>query len=72
MKKKTRFLVNMSYAFYDRENLFLVMDLLLGGDLRFHLGKMRRFSEIQTSIHINIYLLEFFVACILLPLAYLH
>jgi serine/threonine kinase 32 len=54
MKKKTRFLVNMSYAFYDRENLYLVMDLLLGGDLRFHLGKMRRFSEIQTSIHINI------------------
>jgi serine/threonine kinase 32 len=35
----------MSFAFYDRENLYLVMDLLLGGDLRFHLGKMRRFSE---------------------------
>jgi len=39
----------MSFAFYDKENLFLVMDLLLGGDLRFHLGKMRRFSENQSS-----------------------
>lgn len=44
------FLVNMSYAFSDRDNLFLVMDLLTGGDLRFHLGKMRRFSENQSSI----------------------
>lgn len=39
------FLVNMLYAFQDRENLYLIIDLLTGGDLRFHLGKMRRFSE---------------------------
>lgn len=32
------FLVNMNYAFQDRENLFLAMDLLTGGDLRFHIG----------------------------------
>ncbi|CAD8182627.1 unnamed protein product [Paramecium octaurelia] len=57
------FLVNMSYAFQDRENLYLIIDLLTGGDLRFHLGKMRRFSEAQT---------KFFVACILLSLTYLH
>ncbi|CAD8204436.1 unnamed protein product [Paramecium pentaurelia] len=57
------FLVNMSYAFQDRENLYLIIDLLTGGDLRFHLGKMRRFSESQT---------KFFVACILLSLTYLH
>ncbi|KAM3137544.1 hypothetical protein pb186bvf_010334 [Paramecium bursaria] len=57
------FLVNMQYAFQDRENLFLIIDLLTGGDLRFHLGKMRRFSENQT---------KFFVACILLSLTYLH
>ncbi|CAD8053516.1 unnamed protein product [Paramecium primaurelia] len=57
------FLVNMSYAFQDRENLFLIIDLLTGGDLRFHLGKMRRFNEAQT---------KFFVACILLALTYLH
>ena len=34
-----------------------------GGDLRYHIGKMRRFSEEQT---------KFFVACILLGLEYLH
>ncbi len=40
-----RFLVNMFYAFQDRDNLYLVMDLMPGGDLRFHIGKMRRFTE---------------------------
>lgn len=27
------FIVNMKFAFQDRENLYLVMDLLTGGDL---------------------------------------
>lgn len=39
----------MKYAFQDRENLYLVMDLMTGGDLRYHLGRQRRFSEDQTS-----------------------
>jgi serine/threonine protein kinase len=39
----------MYYAFQDRENLYLVMDLLSGGDLRYHICKNRRFSEEQTS-----------------------
>ena len=39
----------MVYAFQDRENLYLVMDLMTGGDLRYHLAKNRRFSEEQTS-----------------------
>jgi len=43
------FLVNMHYAFEDRDNLYLVIDLMSGGDLRFHIGKYRRFSEEQTS-----------------------
>jgi serine/threonine protein kinase len=38
----------MNYAFQDRENLYLVMDLLTGGDLRFHIGKKRKFTEDQT------------------------
>jgi hypothetical protein len=29
----------MNFAFQDRDNLYLVMDLLTGGDLRFHIGK---------------------------------
>ena len=40
-----RFLINMTYAFQDKENLFLVMDYMSGGDLRYHIGKMRRFTE---------------------------
>lgn len=39
------FLVNMHYAFEDRDNLYLVIDLMSGGDLRYHIGKYRRFTE---------------------------
>jgi len=39
------FLVNMHFAFEDRDNLYLVIDLMSGGDLRYHIGKNRRFSE---------------------------
>ena len=31
------FLINMNFAFQDRENLYLIMDFLPGGDLRYHL-----------------------------------
>ena len=62
------FLVNMHYAFQDRSNLYLVMDLMPSGDLRYHLGKVKRFTETQTSTcH-----LEFFLACVLTGLDYLH
>lgn len=32
------FLVNMHYAFQDRDTLYLVLDLMEGGDLRYHIG----------------------------------
>mmetsp|Transcript_11093 Transcript_11093/g.21735 ORF Transcript_11093/g.21735 Transcript_11093/m.21735 type:complete len:381 (+) Transcript_11093:719-1861(+) len=60
---KHPFIVNMQFAFQDRENLYLVMDLMPGGDLRFHIGRHKRFSEKQT---------RFFVACIVTALEYLH
>jgi len=60
---KHSFMVNMIYAFQDRDNLYLVMDLLTGGDLRFHIARQRRFSEEQT---------KFFLACIITGLEYLH
>lgn len=72
---KHPFLVNMSYAFQDRENVYLIMDLLTGGDLRFHIGKMRRFRELQTSeypTNFNLFMIGFFVACIFIALEYLH
>ena len=43
------FLVNMSYAFQDRENLYLALDLLLGGDLRYHMSKRKLFGEEESS-----------------------
>jgi len=49
LKIDVRFLINMNYAFQDRENLFLICDLMSGGDLRFHIGRKKRFSEEQTS-----------------------
>ena len=45
-----RFMVNMAYSFQDRENLYLVMDLMLGGDLRYHLCRRKKFNEEETSI----------------------
>ena len=57
------FIVNMQYAFQDRDNLYLAMDLMPGGDLRYHLSKQRRFSEDQA---------RFFLVCILSGLEYLH
>ena len=57
------FIVNMVCTFQDYENLYLVMDLLTGGDLRYHLCKIRHFSEEET---------KFFIACLLLGLEYIH
>ncbi|EIM86609.1 kinase-like protein [Stereum hirsutum FP-91666 SS1] len=34
------FIVNLRYAFQDDENCFFVLDLMLGGDLRFHLERL--------------------------------
>ena len=50
------FIVNMHYAFQDKEYLYLVMDLLTGGDLRFHLSQNKKFSEEQTSKNILFYM----------------
>ena len=57
------FIVNMACAFQDYENLYLVMDLLTGGDLRYHLCRLQKFSENET---------KFFFACLLLGLEYIH
>ncbi|CAD8075637.1 unnamed protein product [Paramecium sonneborni] len=56
-------LVNMNFAYQDRENLYLLMDYMKGGDLRYHIGRMRRFDENST---------KFFIACIIQGLEYIH
>ena len=57
------FLVNMVFSFQDVDNLYLIMDLLLGGDLRYHLNKHEVFNENH---------LKFFIACTISGLDYLH
>lgn len=44
-KLKHPFIINMVAAFQDRESLYLVMDYIDGGDLRYHIGKRRKFNE---------------------------
>ena len=41
---------NLRYAFQDDENLFMVIDLMLGGDLRFHLDRMGTFPDPMISL----------------------
>ena len=50
----------MLYAFQDRENLYLVMDMLNGGDLRYHFSNKKHFSEAQTSKEFLLYFLRVF------------
>ena len=57
------FIINMKYSFQDFENLYLVMDLLKGGDLRYHINKKKKFTETQT---------KFFISCLILGLEYIH
>ena len=58
-------IINLQYAFQDYNNLYLVLDLLTGGDLRYQIGHHKRqyFSELQT---------KFFVSCIISALYYIH
>lgn len=51
---KNPFIVNLYYAFQDYDHLYLVMDLLTGGDLRYHICRHRKMNEEQTSIKIRI------------------
>ena len=39
------FIINMKYSFQDYENLYLVMDLLKGGDLRYHINKKKNLQK---------------------------
>ena len=52
---ESEFIVNVHYAFHNRDNLFLVMDLCEGGDLRYHHSHIRKFSHDET---------KFFMACL--------
>ena len=38
ISRNIEFIINMFQAFHDRDNLYLVMDYMSGGDLRYHIG----------------------------------
>ncbi|KAG3276918.1 serine/threonine-protein kinase 32B isoform X2 [Ictidomys tridecemlineatus] len=46
------FLVNLWYSFQDEEDMFMVVDLLLGGDLRYHLQQSVHFTEGTVKLYI--------------------
>lgn len=46
------FLLCFRFAFHDIEDMCLVVDLLQGGDLRYHLGRIERFSEHDVCIYL--------------------
>ena len=58
-------IINMHYAFQDYDNLYLVLDLLTGGDLRYQISRHPRqyFSEVQT---------KFLISCLIEGLFYIH
>eukprot|EP00826_Nyctotherus_ovalis_P037456 TRINITY_DN3413_c0_g1_i8.p1 TRINITY_DN3413_c0_g1~~TRINITY_DN3413_c0_g1_i8.p1 ORF type:complete len:201 (+),score=24.98 TRINITY_DN3413_c0_g1_i8:77-679(+) len=65
------FLANMHYAFQDNEYLYLCLDFLSGGDLRYHMNH-RNFSESEASNLLRYRRVEFIVACVITALQYLH
>ena len=62
-KLNNPFIVNMYFSFQDFSNLYLVLDYLNGGDLRYHIAKNKFFSESQT---------KFFLSNIIIGLEYIH
>ncbi|XP_046668817.1 serine/threonine-protein kinase 32B [Homalodisca vitripennis] len=46
------FLVNLWFSFQDEEDLFMVSDLLLGGDLRYHIAQEVPFTEDGVRLYI--------------------
>ena len=57
------FLVTMNFSFQDNDFLYMINDLMPGGDLRFWYTHRKNFSEKEC---------KFIIACIILGLEYLH
>ncbi len=57
------FITNLKYALQDEDSLYFIMDLMLGGDLKFHLINAHHFSEKRA---------RFYAAQVLLGLEHIH
>ena len=60
---KHPFIINMHYAFQDKNNLYIVTDLIEGGDLRYHMRTRKKFKEQES---------KFLIACTIAGLEYMH
>ena len=57
------FIVNLYYSYQDTDNLYLILDYLPGGCLRYHLCEQGIFTETQ---------IKFFISNLILALEYIH
>ena len=57
------FIINMIFSFQDNDNLYLVMNLVTGGDMRYQLTKNHTFPENQS---------KFLIACLVLGIEAIH
>ncbi|ULT99873.1 hypothetical protein L5515_003715 [Caenorhabditis briggsae] len=46
------FIVNLWYTFQDPDYMYMVSDLLLGGDLRYHLSQQGKFAEDRAKLYL--------------------
>ncbi|GMH72598.1 hypothetical protein TrVE_jg12589 [Triparma verrucosa] len=61
------FICNAHFAFHDKRYLYIIMDVALGGDLRFHIGKHLKSKKAFKKEEV-----KFFLGCIILGLEYIH
>eukprot|EP00049_Salpingoeca_infusionum_P022705 m.8271 g.8271 ORF g.8271 m.8271 type:complete len:847 (-) comp5339_c0_seq2:2563-5103(-) len=59
----SKFVINLKYAFQDDSSLYLVLDLMQGGDLAYHLRNKKRFSLWEA---------QFYAAEVVLGIAHIH
>ena len=57
------FIINIKFAFQDRDNLYIITEFMQGGDLFFHLHKEKRFNNEKA---------KFYIIEIILAIEYLH
>ena len=62
-KLRHPFIINIICSFQDYENLYLLLDYLPGGDLRYHFNLVNKFTETD---------IKFFISNIILSLEYIH
>ena len=57
------FIVNIKFAFQDKDNLYIITEFMQGGELFFHLHKEKRFKDEKA---------KFYIIEIILAIEYLH